>query len=320
MLWYLPILGTLSIKIKALALTTKVKGYFALFITSTVWGTTWVVSKVGVTQLPALQMTYLRQFIAGSIFLLYFIFIKKEALPNVKQFKWLFIMSSIMFLSANALSTWAVEYIPAGLGALIGALYPLCVVILERIFFNSIRINSLTLLGLFFGIVGIAIVFYDNAFNSNTTHFLLGISLSIFAMLSWSVGTIFIAKNKVGINAYYSVGWQMIISSTILFIIMQTTQQTVPLLQISVKAWWVIMYLVVFGSLFAFVAFIFSMKVLPTAIASLYAYINPIVAILCAYIFINEPLTRTIILGTLVTLFGVFLVNYAVKKNAKLSS
>lgn len=298
-------------------LTHKAKGYIALFITSTVWGTTWVVSKVGVSQIPALQLTYLRQFIAGSIFLLFFILYKKTKLPTAKQFRWLFIMSIIMFVSANALSTWAIKFIPAGLGALIGALYPLCVVILERIFFKSKRMTLLTMLGLFLGIIGIALVFYENAFKINNSHFLFGVGLSIIAMLSWSIGTIFIARNKVAINPYYGIGWQMIISSVIIFIIMQATNSAIPILQITVIAWWVILYLVILGSLIAFVAFIYSMQKLPAAIASLYAYINPIVAMVCGYVFINEPLSNNIIIGSAITLFGVFLVNFSIKKSAK---
>jgi drug/metabolite transporter (DMT)-like permease len=296
----------------------KAKGYFALFITSFVWGTTWVVSKIGVGEMPALQMAYLRQFFAGVLFVGFFMFYKKTPLPTAKQFRWLLLMSIIMFLSANALSTWAIKYIPAGLGALIGALYPLCVVILERVFFNSKRMTAITFVGLFLGIAGIAMVFYESAFSAAGSDFFFGISLSILAMLSWSIGTIFIARNKVDINPYYGVGWQMLISCVILFVIMQTTQTVVPIMQISGKGWLAIVYLIVFGSLMAFVAFIYSMKKLPAAVASLYAYINPIVAMVCGYFFINEPLSKNIIIGSTITLAGVFLVNYSIKRSEKI--
>jgi drug/metabolite transporter (DMT)-like permease len=86
---------------------------------------------------------------------------------------------------------------------------------------------------------------------------------------------------------------------------------------IPVKVWLVIIYLVVIGSLLSFMAFIYSMKTLPVAIASLYAYINPLVAMLLAPIFINEKLTADILAGSVVTLTGVFLVNYSIKKSRK---
>ncbi len=298
--------------------SAKTKGYLALVATSFIWGTTWVVSKIGIQELPALQMAYIRQFIAGIIFVGFLAFFKKLPLPTLKQFRWLFIMAIIMFVSANGLSTWGIQYIPAGLGSLIGALYPLSVVIIEKVFFKSKPLTVVTIVGLLLGISGIAIVSYENAFHHDGPNFLLGVFLSVTAMLSWSVGTIFIARNKVDINPYYGIGWQMLISSVILFIIMQTTQPVVPSSEISSKAWWVIGYLAILGSLLTFIAFIYSMKVLPTAVSSLYAYINPFVAMVTAYIVLNEKLSLNILWGSIVTVTGVFLVNYSTKKANKI--
>ncbi len=294
----------------------KAKGYFALFITSFFWGTTWVASKIGVSELPALQMAAIRQFIAGAVFLSFFLFFKRIALPTARQFLWLFVMAIIMFVLANGLSTWAIKYIPAGLGALIGATYPLCVVVMEAVFFKSRKLNAITFAGLFLGIAGIVFVFYQKAFTTMGDHFWTGISLSVIAVLSWSAGTIFVARNKVDINPYYGIGWQMLIAGLILLPVAHFTQAVVPLHHISVKAWLVIVYLVGFGSIATFIAFIYSVKKLPTAIASLYAYINPLVAMVTAHFVLGDPLGINILWGTVITLAGVFLVNYSVKSRS----
>ena len=115
----------------------KGKGYIALTLTSTLWGTTWVASKIGIGELPALQMAAIRQMIAGACLVIFFMGIKKLPLPTGKQWRWLIVMSILMFVFANGLSTWSLKYIPTGLSALIGALYPLSVVIIERIFFKA---------------------------------------------------------------------------------------------------------------------------------------------------------------------------------------
>ena len=295
----------------------KGKGYLALFITSVVWGTTWVASKMGVNEIPPLQMAYIRQLIAGICFVVFFIFYKKFSIPTLKQFRWIFVMAILMFVFANGLSTWSLKFIPTGLSALIGALYPLSVVIIERVVYKSKRMTILTFIGLFMGISGVGIVFYENAFNSNSISFGIGLSLSVIAMLSWSFGTIFIARNKANINPYYGTGWQMLISAIILMVIAEASQPTVPMYEISLKVWMVILYLVIFGSIVSFVAFIYSMKKLPAAISSLYAYINPLVAMVTASIVLNEKLTINILWGAIVTLIGVFLVNYSIKKSAK---
>jgi drug/metabolite transporter (DMT)-like permease len=293
----------------------KAGGYLALGITSVVWGTTWVASKIGVAEIPALQMAYIRQFLGGICFVLFFMLYRKLSFPTRRQFLWLLVMSLLMFVLANGLSTWSLQYIPTGLSALVGALYPLSVVIIEMVFFKSRNMTVLTFAGLLLGITGIGIVFYENAFQHHPDGFLFGVVLSVIAMLSWSVGTIIIARDKIKINPYYGTGWQMLISSFILFIVAETTQPTIAMKAISATAWGVIAYLVLAGSLLAFIAFIYSMKKLPAAVSSLYAYINPLVAMVTAAIVLHEKLTMYILWGAIVTLAGVFLVNYSIKRS-----
>lgn len=236
-------------------------------------------------------------------------------MPTARQWRWLFIMALLMFVLANGLSTFSLKYIPTGLSALIGALYPLSVVIIERILFKTKKITPLTFAGFILAIAGIAIVFYENAFDKTSSNFVLGITLSVIAMLSWSFGTVFIARNKAGLNPYYSTGWQMIIGAVILFIISVITNDVKPLGDISVKGWLIIVYLVIFGSIITFVALIYSMKKLSVAIASLYAYFNPLIAIITAGLILDEKLTLNILWGAIVTVLGVFLVNYSIKRN-----
>jgi len=293
----------------------KTKAYIGLFLTSTLWGTTWVASKLGIREMPALQMAAIRQLIAGLCLVVFFMLYKKLPIPTGKQWRWLFVMAILMFVFANGLSTWSLKYIPTGLSALIGALYPLSVVIIERIFFGAKRITPLTLLGFILGIAGIGIVFYENAFDNISSSFAIGISLSVIAMLSWSLGTVFIARNKANLNPYYATGWQMLVSSVILYVLSAVTQGTVSLDEIPLNGWLVILYLVIFGSIITFVAFIYSMKKLPAAIASLYAYFNPLIAIVTAGLLLDEKLTMNILWGAIVTVLGVFLVNYSIKRD-----
>lgn len=297
---------------------SKGKGYIALAITCIVWGTTWVASKIGVTEIPALQMAGIRQLFGGLCFVLFFMLYKKMPLPTAKQFRWIAVMAVLMFVFANGLSTWSLKYIPTGLSALIGALYPLSVVIIERVFFKSKKMNLLTFIGLFLGLTGVGIVFYESAFDNLSADFLIGLGLSVFAMLCWSVGTIFLSRNKANINPYYGTGWQMLVSSVILFVMANFTHATVSLSSISITGWLAVLYLVVFGSIITFIAFIYSMKVLPAAISSLYAYINPLVAMVVAAFILNEKLTINILWGAIVTLIGVYLVNLSIKRNTKI--
>lgn len=290
----------------------KSTSYLALTATSIIWGTTWVASRIGVQEVPGLQVSYIRQFIAGSVFLAFF-FIRGEKLPTWKQFRWLFILSIFTFVLSNGFSTWSVKYISSGLAALISALCPLCVVIIEMIFFKKNNNTPLTFIGLFIGIAGIAVVFYENAFHEQPPGYGIGVMLGFIAMIGWSIGTIFIARNKYQMNPYYAVGWQMFIGSFIICTLANTTGNNIPFGEVPFKTWAAITYLISIGSIVAFIAFIYTVKHLSPAIASLYAYINPIVAMITGAIILNEPLTLNLILGAVITLVGVYIVNYSIK-------
>ncbi len=297
-------------------MTSKQKAYIALSVTSIVWGTSWIASRLAVQKVPAFQVSSIRQFIAGALFTGFFL-IKGYKLPNLKQLKWLVGMSVLLFVSANGLATVGVKYISSGLAALIAALYPLSVVVIERIFFKNTKITLLTFIGIILGLAGIAIVFYENAFHNHQEGYWIGITVSLIAMLSWSVGTIFIARKQINMNPYYSTGWQMLIGAVFLLLLSAATGNTIPVSSIPTQTWLAITYLVAMGSILAYVAFIYTMKHLEASIAALYAYINPIVAILIGSVIINETITLKIIIGSVITLIGVYIVNLSLRKQKK---
>ena len=296
-----------------MAFTSNHKAYIALAATSLIWGTTWVAMKFGLKGLPPLELASIRQFIAGSIFIIFFL-LKKEAIPTLQQFKKLLFLAILTFVLANAVSTWSLKFISSGLGALIGALYPLCIVIIEYFLFKNKSINYLTVVGILLGIGGIVFVFYDNAFGVHPQGYIFGIFLAMIAMLAWSFSSILIARKYIKMNPYFGMGWQMMISSIIVGIFSISTEEVVNIANISFNSWIAIIYLIIAGSIVAIVAFIYSLKHLNPAIAVLYAYINPIIAMITGSILLHEKLTTVIIVGSLITLTGVYLVNYSMKK------
>ena len=296
-------------------MSNQKKAYLALTVTSIVWGTTWVASKMGVAHMPAFELASIRQFLGGGIYILFFLLIKKEKLPTAKQFKWLIPMAFLMFVSSNGIATYGLQFITSGLAALIAALYPLSVVLIERFYYKAIKITPQTLLGLFLGLLGIGFIFYKNSLQVHGGNYALGVGLSLFAMLTWSIGSIIISRTKIEINQYYSIGWQMFISAIAMGLFTYLSGNYIAITEIPAISWGVIIYMVIGGSIFAFVSFIYSMKNLHPAIASLYAYINPIVAIWVGSLLIKgEQITWNSILGTICTLTGVYLVNRSLKK------
>ncbi len=292
----------------------KTRALLAVGLVSFFWGTTWLASKKGVETIPGLQLAGIRQFLGGSIYLIYFLIIKRHPLPSLKQLTQFLWMSILMFVISNGFSTWSLQYIPSGLGAVIGAISPIWIAIFSVMMIRDTKLNLITSIGLLFGFLGILIIFYDYLDAFLNTRFTIGIILGIFATMTWAVGTIYTVRHSKNLNAYYSVGWQMFLSGVILTIVSRATGQFVPLEQTTPKTWYAIGYLVMFGSIITLAAFIYALKRLPPAQASVYAYINPIVAVIIGSLLNNEKLNLVIAGGTLVTLLGVYLVNTGYKK------
>jgi drug/metabolite transporter (DMT)-like permease len=227
--------------------STKQKAYIALGLTCFAWGTTWVASKIAVQTTPGLQVSGIRQFIAGGLFLLFFGLFKKEKLPTFQQFGWLLIASLFLVVLNSGLTTWSVKYIPSGLAALIGALNPLFIVIIEMLFLKNKNYTPLTFIGLFTGILGIAIVFYNNAFHQHPVGYVFGIIICFIGILSWSIGTLLVARNKYQMNPYYALGWQMMIASFLLLLFAKATNNIVSIQTIPLQTWLSILYLVAIG-------------------------------------------------------------------------
>jgi drug/metabolite transporter (DMT)-like permease len=291
--------------------TSRQKGLLALAWVCFFWGTTWIASKVGVTNMPAIQLCAIRQLLGGSVYLLYFI-ITKHPWPKGKQWGVILVLSFLNFMLSNGLSTWGVQYISSGLGAIIGAIFPLWIVIITL--FGGGRLPQKALLGMVMGFGGVCIIFYDHLKDFLNADFSFGIVLSVIATISWAFGTLYTKKHAANFNPYFSLGLQMLISSIALYTVSYSTGNTVSIAAIPANAWWAILYLVVIGSVLTFIAFIYSLQRLPTSLASLYAYTNPIVAVLLGVIIFNEKLNIYVAVGGAVTIAGVYLVNDSFKR------
>ncbi len=276
------------------------------------WGTTWIASKEGVKYMPALQLAAIRQFLGSIIYLSYFLF-KKTPWPKGKQWKTIIILSILNFVLSNGLSTWGVKYISSGLGAIIGALVPLWVVIISL--FRGEKLVKLSIIGLVVGFAGVCVIFYEHLSDFLIFDFRFGIIISIISTLTWAFATLYTKKKAASFNPYFSLGIQMFISSIFLFAYLGATGSAVSLSTIPVISWVSIGYLVIFGSVLTFIAYIYALQHLPAEINSIYAYINPIIAVLLgAYIF-GEPLSLAIAVGGIITLFGLYLVNRSFQKS-----
>ena len=298
--------NAISSKIESIGLPMLALCWVSFF-----WGTTWIASKEGVKHMPPMQLVAIRQFLGGILYVGYFLF-KKTPWPKRHQWKTILILSLLNFVLSNGLSTWGIKYISSGLGAILGAIFPIWIVIIS--YFRGEKLNSKAVIGIIICFSGVCIIFYEHLKDFLDPNFSLGIFLSIIATLTWAFGTLYTKKKAASFNPYFSLGLQMLISSLSLFTVIGATGSTIPLSEIPSNSWWSIAYLVIIGSVLTFIAFIYALQKLPAEINSIYAYINPVVAVILGAIMFGEPLTLHIAFGGFIVLVGLYLVNLALRK------
>ena len=198
---------------------TERKAYFALALVCLVWGVSWVGTKEAVRYMPPFQMVGIRQILAGSAYVLYFL-LRGAKLPRKKEWYPILLLSVLSFMISNGLATLGVKLTTAGLSAIMGAIFPLWLVMILAIRGKN-RIPPLAWIGILVGFSGVCIVFYEHLHELFNFSFLGGITLGLIASLAWAYATIYTKEFALDFNPYHSIGWQMLISGCTLTIIAQ---------------------------------------------------------------------------------------------------
>jgi drug/metabolite transporter (DMT)-like permease len=282
---------------------------FALWIICFFWGTTWVASRQGVLHMPPLQLAGMRHFIGGLFFVIFFA-VRKASWPDKRQWQKIFVLGMLNFFFGNGLITWGMKFISAGLGSIIGATFSLWLVVIN-LFLSRSKISLKAIMGFITGFSGICIIFYEHLHDFLNSGFRFGIILSFIGTASWAVGTLFMKKKAASFNPYFSLGLQMLISGAALLTITCITGNAIALTAIPWQSWLAISYLIVFGSIISFTAYLYSLRTLGPEQTSIFAYVNPVVAVLTGWLIFDEKLTVFIAVGGLITISSVYLINKA---------
>ncbi|MCW3464454.1 EamA family transporter [Chitinophaga nivalis] len=289
--------------------------YIALAIVSIFWGTTYLASSVGVRYIHGMMLAGLRQSSAGFLIIGFFL-LKGHKLPEKIVLSKLFVIGLLMLCGSNGLFTWAMQYIPSGLGAIIAATVPIWITLFSYFLVQRTRLSLQLIIGMILGFGGVAGIFYNYLSSLVNPDFQFGIFLSFCACIFWALGSVLTAKWALNVNYLYGAGFQMFFSGVVMLIIATLFMgQHLDAGSFTIELWESLLYLVLVGSVLSYSAYVFALNNLPPAQASVYAYINPIVAVLLGWLLLHEKLTWLMGLCSLVTVGGVFLVNNAFNKS-----
>ena len=139
-------------------------------------------------------MAGIRQFLGGLGYVVFFL-VKGTAWPKGKEWWPILVLTFLNFTLSNTLSTWGVRYIPAGLGSIIGAIFPLWLVIIG-LFISKTNLKTKTITGLLLGFAGICVIFYEHLHEFVNPDFLFGVVISVASTWSWAFGTIYTKKTR----------------------------------------------------------------------------------------------------------------------------
>lgn len=287
----------------------------ALFVVCLVWGTTYFAIRIGVETFPPFLFAAVRQVIAGGLLLL-----GLRLTGNLKVSKSDFLYQSVpgvlMVALGNGVIGWCERFISSGLAALILSLIPVFVVLSSYLLaFDKRKPHGLIISGLLLGCLGIVLIFRDNLKDLANPAYFTGMLIAFGACLAWALGSVF-AKYKTGNNKHVlqNAALQLFSGGIALFIFSAFLDDYSELKTVTSSSIWALVYLIVVGSVIAYSAFVYALKHLPIGISSLYAYINPFIAILLGFLFLNEKLTGITLLALLVTLSGVYCINKGYQK------
>jgi drug/metabolite transporter (DMT)-like permease len=293
---------------------SNTNAYMALVIVSIFWGTTYLASRIGVRHMHGLMLAGIRQAVAG-ILLTGFFLLKGYKFPEKIILSRLFVIGVMMLCLSNGLITWAMQYIPSGLCAIIVATVPIWITIFSYFLVQRTKFTILLITGMAVGLLGVGGIFYDYLASLTNPEFRFGILLTLIACISWAIGSVLTARWALKINFLYGAGFQMLFSGIVMTIVATMMGQSLPLDSFNIELWGSLVYLIFIGSILGYSSYVFVLNNLPPSLASVYAYINPIVAVLLGWLILQEHLNWVTGVSCMVTLGGVYMVNRAVNKN-----
>ncbi len=273
-----------------------------------IWGTTFLVMKMGIKGFPPFLFAALRQFSAGLLLTAYLLGVKKYPLPGIRDLLTLALGGFLMITLGNGLVSAGLVYVPSSVAAIICSAMPVCVVLLNLTINRSERPNATIIIGVVAGMLGIMMVFSEHLSDFSQRGYTTGIAFIFVATFSWAMASFLMKKINETVSPFVTAGFQMLFGGLFClpFSLAFDDYSLISWTPTSIGA---LTYLALIGSLTAYAMYSYALAVLPLTIASLYSYINPLVAVVLGWWILSETLNAKIIVAIAVTLAGIYLVN-----------
>ncbi|MCI4642143.1 MAG: EamA family transporter [Flavobacteriaceae bacterium] len=279
--------------------------FIAIYV---IWGSTYLLNKIAVSSLDPFMLGCCRFITSG---LLIFIIAKSLGISIGITKKQLLntAIAGFFFLSfGNGVVVWALRYVDSSFAALEISSQPLVVLILMRIFQGK-KISPMSLLGVCLGFLGIYLLVSQKSVLSQDNS-VIGMLMILCCMISWASASLFVGKADLPKNFFVNTGYQMIFGGFFLGIAsMALGEQWSSPLHWASEVQLSMILLIIFGSIVAFTSFNYLLKVVSPEKVATNTYVNPIIALLLGWYFLDETITLQSIIASVILLTGVYFIN-----------
>ncbi len=290
--------------------------YVSLAAVCLIWGTTYLVLRIGVTQFPPFLFSFLRFICAGPILLAFVFIFGKQKWPDSKTLFNQAVSGFLMVTLGISMVGWAEVYISSGVAAIICSMMPIWTVLINVIVTKDEKTNWMIILGLATGLSGILLIFSQHLVEFSDKNYQAGIAITFVANLCWAIGSIWIKKKNQHTNPFLGAGLQLTFGALAL-IPLSLAFDDYSTINWSDEVVFSLIYMIGIGSVAAYAFYSYAIKKLPMTLVSLYAYINPMVAVVLGWLILDEKLNTQIGLAIVITIAGIYIVNrgYQLKDN-----
>ena len=299
-------------------LIVLVAAFFAVYV---FWGSTYLAIKYTIETLPPFLMAGTRFAFAGAILFVWARFTKDYERPKFEHWKTAAIVGTFLLLGGNGAVVLASHYIPSSMTALLVATEPLFVVMLSWLWLGNARPNWKVAAGLIVGFFGVYLLISGKGSAADASGYgeWFGYAAVIIGALSWATGSIYGLKATTPKSSLLTAGMQMLAGGGLLVLAGTATGEwaAVDTAAITLRSALALLYLVLFGSLLAFSAFTWLLRVTTPARVATYAYVNPVVAVLLGWAIAGEPFGVRHLVATTVIVGGVALITAVRARRAR---
>ncbi|HSR20642.1 MAG TPA: EamA family transporter [Anaerolineales bacterium] len=289
----------------------RTKIWLALVTLYIIWGSTYLAIRFAVETIPPFLMAGARCLISGAVLYGWRMAVH-DPKPTRAQWRSAIVVGLFLLLGGNGLVSWAEQHVASGIAALVVASIPLWMVLVDALRRTGTRPDWTITLGLLIGFGGIAVlVSSSTSLSSRDGLDPAGLAALLLAALLWSYGSLHARDADMPQSSILGTGIEMLGGAAGLFVVGTLAGEwpQVHLESISLGSVLALVYLIVFGSLVAFVAYSWLLRNAPISLVSTYAYVNPVVAIFLGVWLGSEVITPRILISALVIIGSVVIIN-----------